>query len=101
MERYRLLDYEAAKEGLKRDAKEYVPIPNTFMQRDPNYRGKYLQLLFTVDDHGVFTMPWSATITYGRPLGDWEGHVCAEGTPNTHYFLPEQAAYPTANKPDF
>ena len=76
MERYRLLDYEAAREELERDAKESLVIPNTSMQRDPTYRGKYLQLLFTVEDQGVFTVPWFATITYGRP---WE-FVCAEGT---------------------
>ena len=29
VERYRLLDYEVAKEGLERDAKERNPIPNT------------------------------------------------------------------------
>ena len=45
VERYRLLDYEAAREGLERDAKESPVIPNTTMQRDPAYRGKYLQLL--------------------------------------------------------
>jgi hypothetical protein len=101
VERYRLLDYEAAKEGLERDAKEYVPIPNTSMQRDPDYRGKYLQLLFTVEDQGVFTTPWSATITYGRPSGEWEEHVCAEGTPNTHYSPGKDAAFPTADKSDF
>jgi hypothetical protein len=46
VERYRLLDYEAAREGLERDAKEYAVIPNTSLQRDPAYRGKYLQLLW-------------------------------------------------------
>ena len=71
VERYRLLDYEAAREGLERDAKEYAVIPNTSMQRDGAYRGKYLQLLFTVEGPGVFTAPWSATITYGRPSGAW------------------------------
>jgi hypothetical protein len=101
VERYRLLDYEAAKEGLERDAKANVRIPNTSMQLDPDYRGKYLQLLFTVEDQGVFTMPWSATITYGRPSGEWVEDVCAEGTPNTHYFPPEEAVFPTANNPDF
>jgi hypothetical protein len=101
VERYRLLDYEAAKEGLERDAKENVRIPNTSMQLDPDYRGKYLQLLFRVEDQGVFTMPWSATITYGRPLGEWEEHVCAEGTENTHYSPRKEAVFPTANKPDF
>ena len=101
VERYRLLDYETAKEGLERDAKERNPIPNTSMQIDKNYRGKYLQLLFTVEDKGIFTMPWSATITYGRPSGEWVEDVCAEGTPNTHYFPPQEAVFPTANKPDF
>jgi hypothetical protein len=100
VERYRLLDYEAAKEGLERDTKERNPIPNTTMQVDENHRGKYLQLLLTVDDPGVFTMPWSATVTYGHPLGDWEEHVCAEGT-NHHFFNIKEAVFPTANKPDF
>jgi hypothetical protein len=101
VERYRLLDYEAAKEGLERDAKERNPIPNTSMQVDKDRRGKYLQLLFTVEDQGVFTMPWSATVTYGRPTGEWVEDVCAEGTPNTHYFPPQEAVFPTADKPDF
>jgi hypothetical protein len=101
VERYRLLDYEAAKEGLERDAKENVRVPNTSMQLDPDYRGKYLQLLFTVEDQGVFTMPWSATITYGRPSGEWVEDVCAEGTENTHYSPRKEAEFPTANKPDF
>jgi hypothetical protein len=101
VERYRLLDYEAAKEGLERGAKENPQIPNTTMQRDPEYRGKYLQLLFTVEDQGVFTMPWSATITYGRPLGEWVEDVCAEGTENTHYSPRREAVFPTADRPDF
>jgi hypothetical protein len=101
VERYRLLDYEVAREGLERDAKEFLVIPNTSMQRDPAYRGKYLQLLFTVEDQGVFTMPWSATITYGRPSGEWVEDVCAEGTANSHYAPREEAVFPTANKPDF
>ena len=51
VERYRLLDYEAAKEGLERDAKENIQsILIPFLQPDPGYRGKYLQLLFTVED---------------------------------------------------
>ncbi len=29
-------------------------------------------------DEGVFTVPWTATITYSVPLGSWEEHVCAE-----------------------
>jgi hypothetical protein len=64
VERYRLLDYEAAKEGMERDAKENQVALGT---RDTNNRGKYLQLQFTVEDEGAFTMPWSATITYVWP----------------------------------
>jgi len=67
VERYRLLDYEDAKEGLERDAKENQRPP---VGIDRNYRGKYLQIYFTVEDEGVFTMPWSATITYGRGSTD-------------------------------
>ena len=47
---------------------------------------------------GVFTMPWSATITYGRPLIEWPEFVCAE---NTQWFPGTEAAIPTAEKPDF
>jgi hypothetical protein len=101
VERYRLLDYEAAKEGLERDAKEYAVIPNTGMQRDPAYRGKHLQLLFTVEDPGVFTTPWSATVTYGRSLGQWVEDVCAEGTANSHYAPREEDVFPTAVGPEF
>ena len=101
VERYRLLDYEAAREELERDAKESLVIPNTSMQRDPTYRGKYLQLLFTVEAQGVFTVPWFATITYGRPSGEWEEFVCAEGTENAHYSPRNEAVFPSADKPDF
>jgi hypothetical protein len=63
IERYRLIDYEAAKEALERDAKENLQAAGTPLSVDPNYRGKHLQLQFTVEDEGVFTTPWSATIT--------------------------------------
>src|SRR6202011_5428223 len=54
VERYRLLDYEAAKEGFERDAKERNVAQG---MRNPNHQGKYLQLQFTVEDKGVFTTP--------------------------------------------
>jgi hypothetical protein len=44
---------------------------------DTAYKGKGLQLAFTVEDEGVF-MPWSATVTYRRAAGRWPEHVCAE-----------------------
>jgi hypothetical protein len=101
VERYRLLDYDAAREGLERDAKEnqrYPPSLNP-LDFDPNYKGKHLRLQLTVEDEGVFTTPWSATVTYGRPLGEWVEHVCAE---NMHeYYAGKDSAVPTAAKPDF
>ncbi len=102
VERYRLLDYEFAKEGLERDAKENLrlyPPDGSSVYSDPNYRGNYLQLQFTVEDEGVFEMPWTATVTYGRPLGEWGEIVCAE---NPHkYGTEKDAAVPTANELDF
>jgi hypothetical protein len=97
VERYRLIDYEAAKEGLERDRKENFRAQPGNM--DANYRGKYLQLRFTVEDPNVFTTPWSATVTYGRPAVEWVEAVCAEN-PNK-YGTEEDARVPTADKPDF
>ena len=105
VERYRLLSYEEAKDGLARNAKENF-IPD--FRVNPNDRGKRLQLYFTVEDPGVFTTPWSATITYGhvRPapgaLGEgigWEEDVCAE---NPHkYGTEKDVDVPAAKVPDF
>jgi len=101
VERYRLIDYEATKAGLARLAKEWRPAGGTV---DPNYRGKGLQLEFTVEDPGVFTMPWSATITFGRDANPWEERICAENVQHEydgHFFSDEDAHIPTAAKPDF
>jgi hypothetical protein len=101
VERYRLLDYEATKEALDRAAKEWPRIGGV----DPSYRGKGLQLEFTVEDPGVFTMPWSATITYGRNANQsWDERVCAENVEHDYqynYFSEKDAHLPTADKPDF
>ena len=97
VERYRLLDYAAAKEGLERAGKENaLPQPPAV---DLDYRGKHLQILITVDDPGVFTTPWSTTVTYGKPVLEWAEQVCAENP--RKYGTEEDAQIPTANKPDF
>jgi hypothetical protein len=101
VERYRLIDYEAAKEAQERSEKEnaVVPTNDSGLSFDPNYKGKGLQLQFTVEDGGVFTMPWSATVTYRRGIGQWPEYVCSE---NTHvYYDGKDAAVPRADKPDF
>ena len=100
VERYRLIDYEAAKEAFERNAKENYRFPSvndSGLIVDPNFRGKHLQLQLTVEDEGVFTTPWSATVTYRRASGDWPEWTCVE---NPHEIL-RRAAVPTADKPDF
>src|SRR5882762_2963730 len=80
VERYRLIDYDAAREGLDRDKKENQQAGGGI---DRNYKGTHLQVTFTVEDEGVFTMPWTATITYGRGTNEFPEIVCAE---NTHEY---------------
>ena len=96
VERFRLIDYDEAKDGLERDAKENYRVAAGTVNR--NYRGKYLQVLFTVDDPAVFTTPWSATVTYGRGSTEWPETVCAE---NAHVYYDKDETVPTAPKPDF
>ena len=96
VERYRLISYEEAQDGLKRDAKENQRVPGDI---DPNYRGQFLQVTFTVEDDGVFTTPWSATITYRPALAPWVETICAENT--NEYYYNKQSDIPTSAKPDF
>ncbi len=98
VERYRMLDYEAAKDGFERDAKQHNVAPGMPI---PNASGKYLQLRFTVEDNSVFTTPWSATMTYRNvaesPL-DWVEQTCAE---NIKWYPGRDSDVPQASKSDF
>ncbi|HEX5280032.1 MAG TPA: hypothetical protein VFW28_08125 [Micropepsaceae bacterium] len=103
-ERYRFLPYEEAKAAQARGAKEWGHVGAYDI--DPNYRGRGMQLEFKVDDPGVFTMPYSATVTYLASINkDWEERVCAENTEHyytlTNYYSDKSAHIPTADKPDF
>jgi hypothetical protein len=101
VERYRLLEQEAAKEYWERNAKTNFRIPSSDIgpEVDSAYTGKVLQLQFTVEDDGVFTTPWSATITYRRGLDEQQEYVCPE---NLHeYYAAKDSEVPTADKPDF
>jgi hypothetical protein len=93
VERYRLLDPEAAQEGFDRDAKQHNPAMGK-----PNAQGKYLQLRFTVEDKGVFTTPWTATMTYRVSPNPWDEQACAE---NTQWYPGQDADVPRADKSDF
>jgi hypothetical protein len=104
IERYRLLDYEAAKEAEERGQREIWRIPGSDpgFARNPGYKGNGLQLDFTVEDDGVFTKPWSAAISYRRPLsplGDWPEMVCADTTHD--HFTGKDTAVPHADHSDF
>jgi hypothetical protein len=96
VERYRLVDYNDAKDAMERNVKENTRAPAADF--DPSYRGKVLQLHFTVEDEGVFTMPWTATITYFPARGSWTEQICAE---NPQWHPGKYAELPTADKPDF
>jgi hypothetical protein len=97
VERYRLVDYDDAKGAIERNAKENSAAAGG-AAFDPKYRGKVLQLHFTVEDAGVFTTPWTATITYRPNIGPWTDLICSE---NIQWYSGKNAAVPTADKPDF
>jgi hypothetical protein len=101
VERYRLVDDEAVKAAQERTQRENIRIPfnDSGLIVDPAYQGKGLQLEFTVEDDGVFTMPWSATMTYRRALGGWPEFACAENI--REYYNNRDSKVPTAAKPDF
>jgi len=99
VERYRLIDYAAAKEAWQRNENFRIPSNDGGPDADPAYMGKGLQLQFMVEDEGVFTMAWSATVTYRRGLDEPQELVCAE---NPHeYYAGKDSEVPHADKPDF
>jgi hypothetical protein len=98
VERYRLVDYDEAKDAIERNVKENSRASGGAVF-DFNHRGKFLQLHFTVEDEGVFTMPWTATITYWPHLGEWIELICAEN--RREYYAEKDTMVPQADKPDF
>jgi hypothetical protein len=101
VERYRLLDYQAANEAEERGERENfrLPFSDNGLAINPDYKGPGLQLEFTVEDPGVFTTPWSAAITYRRPLGDWPPEMaCADSTRD---YVGRAINLPQTDKPDF
>jgi len=100
VERYRLIDYEAALQGQERGLNEHPNTPGAYgMVVDPDYRGQGLQLQFTVEDDGVFTTPWSATVTYRRGVITMAEQICAEDEHEIDGT--NERAIPRADKQDF
>ena len=107
VERYRLLDHQAAKaiEEHNEEDNAAVAMVDNGIARDPDYKGKGLQLELSVEDEGVFTMPWSASMIYWPPLvpmGQWPEITCAENANGYDGRNPaKKAPMPIADKPDF
>ena len=96
VERYRLRDYDDVRDAIERNLKENWQAGGDVFSR---HRGKFLQLHLTIEDEGVFTAPWTATLTYVPARNDQlREDVCAE---NMQFYPHKNAAVPTAVKPDF
>jgi len=101
VERYRMLPYEGARAAMDFAEKEWMRAGPTV---DPNYRGHGVQLEFVVEDHKMFTMPWSASITYlKRERPQWEERICAENVEHDYNFnyFSDNAKLPADDTPDF
>src|SRR5438477_9210624 len=96
VERYRLRDYDDVKDALERNTKE-----NWLYQGDAWTRhrsSKFLQLHVMIEDEGVFTTPWTATMTYAPAERIAEG-VCSEN--RRRYYEKDEVDVPRAEKSDF
>lgn len=104
IERYRLIDYAAGQAAAVRSERENRrlladSLTGNGVGIDTEYKGKALQVQFTVEDENVFTMKWSATSTYWRASGEWTERACAENT--NSYYPGQNDSTPTAKHPDF
>ena len=103
IERYRLIDGEAARDAQRKHESAYfpggAPQANDYARGDidSDTKKKGLQVEITVDDPNMFTAPWKALVTYRHVLGEWGEAVCAE---NTREFGSDGKP-PVADKPDF
>jgi hypothetical protein len=96
VERYRLRDYDDVKDALERNNKE-----NWLYQGDAWTRHrdkKFLQVHLTIEDEGVFTTPWTATMTYAPAERITEG-ACSEN--RRRFYEKDEVDVPRAEKPDF
>jgi hypothetical protein len=96
VERYRLREYDDVKDAIERNIKEnWLTVGDVFS----SHRGKFLQLHLTIEDEGVFTTPWTATLTYVPGPAQIAEAVCAENP--RQYYYNNDADVPRAEKPDF
>jgi hypothetical protein len=98
VERFRLIDGEAAAEAQRKNGARFLPAPpygRSPIDQDTTRKG--LQVEFTVEDPAMFTTPWSGQVTYRRLTGRWPEAVCAENPG----FLGTNIVIPTASVLDF
>ena len=100
VERYRLRSYEEVEDALERNRKENWLFNGDVWTGQRN--SKFLQLHVTIEDQGVFTTPWTATLTYAPGPSQISESVCAE---NRHEYYhgdgSGEANVPKAEKADF
>ena len=104
VEHYRLIDHEEAQAAAERSERENRRLAGdnilgNGVAIDAGYKGKSLQVEFTVEDENVFTTPWSAVSTYWHADGDWTERICAENVQD--YYTGLDTAIPKAGKADF
>jgi hypothetical protein len=96
VERYRLRDYNEVKDAIERNRKENWLFLGDAWSRHRDE--KFLQLHVTIEDEGVFTTPWTATLTYAPADPVQEGN-CAEN--RNEYYNHKESDVPRADKSDF
>jgi hypothetical protein len=99
IERFRLISNEDAFAGITKGETQNHLVTSDGVQIDRDYKGPGLEVDFTVEDPNMFTRPWNGTVTYVKPMGEWQEMVCAE---NIHeYYADKDTAIPAAAKTDF
>jgi len=100
VERYRLVDRQSAVQSLKQlESENRLVVGGTVAGiADPKDKAA-LQVQFTVEDDKMFTMPWSAAVTYLRDTAPWLEVPCGEN--NGFSFSLDPSGFPHADKPDF
>ena len=100
IERYRLVDYEVARAAQERNVRANGGVATEQAAAiDPDYRGKGLQIQFTVEDKNYFTMAWGGAATFRKAGSPWVENVCAENT--NEYYNKGHTKVPEAERPDF
>jgi hypothetical protein len=105
VERIRLIDAETARSAAGREEQSsgfIGPAEGGPPGFPANFRGKGLEIQFTVTDPAVFTTSWSGSVAFRQFAAQIPGgfeDICAENAHN--YITGNDAPIPRADKPDF